>query len=93
MVIKLLNEWFTRCGIPEKTVSDYGRQFDSWEFRQFAEKLDIEHITSSPRYPQSNDHAENAVKTVKKNSSRRQEKLGTQNINLFLILGTHLQRK
>ena len=66
MVVKLLNEWFARHGIPEKMVSDNGRQFDSWEFMQFAEKLGIEHITSSPRYPQSNGHEENVVKTVKK---------------------------
>ena len=47
-------------------MSDNGRQFDFWEFRQFAEKLDIEYITSSSRYPQRNGCAENALKTVKK---------------------------
>ena len=66
MVIKLLNEWFARHGIPKKMVSDNGKQFDSWEFMQFTEKLDIEHMISSPRYPQSNGHAENEVITVKK---------------------------
>ena len=47
-------------------MSDNSRQLDSWEFRQFAELLDIEHKTSSPRYPLSNGRAENVVKTVKK---------------------------
>ena len=62
---------------------DSGRQFDSWEFMQFAEKLDIEHITSSPRYPQSNSHAKNAVKTVKKLFEKAREVGHTEYQALF----------
>lgn len=48
-----------RHGIPDVIVTDNG------EFRDFAEKYEFEHRTSSPRYPQSNGKVENAVKIVK----------------------------
>ena len=52
-------------GIPDTIVSDNGPQFVSDRFRQFVERWDITHITSSPRYPQSNGEAKRAVQTVK----------------------------
>ena len=57
---------FSRFGIPDTIVSDNGPQFSSDEFATFCQKWSIEHVTSSPHYPQSNGKAENAVKTVKK---------------------------
>ena len=56
---------FVRYGATDVVVSDNGPQFDSAEFTTFAKKWGFEHITFSPRYPQSNGKAENAVKTVK----------------------------
>ena len=52
-------------GIPNSIVSDNGPQFVSEIFKEFTRKWDIQHITSSPRYPQSNGEAERAVQTVK----------------------------
>ena len=78
MVIKLLNERFARHGTPEKMVLYNDRQFDSWEFEQFAEKLGIEHITSSPRYPQSNGRAKNVEKCLKKIKKTLQEGKGSR---------------
>ena len=46
-------------------MTDYGTQFASAEFAVFARTWSFDHVTSSPRYPQSNGKAENAVKTVK----------------------------
>ena len=45
--------------------SDNGTQFSSSEFAKFAETWRFEHKTSSPRYPQSNGKAENAIKVCK----------------------------
>ena len=65
-VIVALKSTFGRHGIPEIVVSDNGPQYSSHEFSEFAKTYSFSHITSSPHYPQSNGHAERAVKTVKK---------------------------
>ena len=65
-MIRALSEIFSRWGVPEILVSDNGRQFSSAEFRIFANEWQFQHVTSSPRYPQSNGKVENAVRTVKR---------------------------
>ena len=65
-VVKALSAQFARYGIPEVLISDNGPCYASAEFKAFTERLDIEHRTSSPGYPQSNGKAENAVRTVKR---------------------------
>ena len=52
---------FSRHGIPDIVFSDNGPQFDSNEFRDFAADWGFQHITSSPKYPQSNGEVERAV--------------------------------
>ena len=69
-VSKQLMELFSVHGIPKIIMTDNATQFSSFEFKSFTSELDIEHITSSPHYPQSNGKAENAVKTVKRLFSR-----------------------
>ena len=64
-VIKALKEIFSRFGIPEIVVSDNGPQFTAGEFEMFATSWGFQHVTASPRYPQSNGKAENAVRTIK----------------------------
>ena len=64
-VIEHLKSIFGRNGIPKVLRSDNGPQFASGAFKEFAEKYDFSHVTSSPRYPQSNGAAERMVKTVK----------------------------
>ena len=56
---------FARHGIPLEVVSD-NSPFGAAEFKAFAERWEFEHTTSSPRFPQSNGRAENAVKTAKR---------------------------
>ena len=65
-VIKEMKDVFARHGIPDVLVTDNGTQFASAEFAVFAETWSFEHHTSSPRYPQSNGNAENAVQIVKR---------------------------
>ena len=61
-VIAKLKMHFSRHGIPEVVISDNGPQYSSAEFAKFANDWHFQHITSSPRYPQSNGKVESAVK-------------------------------
>ena len=65
-IIRELKAVFARFGIPQVLVTDNGAQFSSAEFAVFARTWGFDHVTSSPRYPQSNGKAENAVKTIKR---------------------------
>ena len=64
-VISHLKSVFARHGIPEVVRSDNGPQYASKEFSEFAQSYGFQHITSSPKYPQSNGQAERMVQTVK----------------------------
>ena len=64
-VINHIKPQFARYGIPKVIVSDNGSEFSSQEFAVFAKEYGFKHITSSPRYPQSNGLAERAVQTGK----------------------------
>lgn len=65
-VIEGLKSQFARHGIPMRLRTDNGPQYSSQEFKRFCASYQIEHVTSSPRYPQSNGEAERAVQTVKR---------------------------
>lgn len=60
-----LKRIFSRQGIPDILFTDNGPQFDSREFANFSTEWQFQHITSSPRYPQSNGEVERAVQTMK----------------------------
>ena len=64
-VINHIKPQLARYGIPEVIVSDNGPEFSSHAFAEFAREYGFKHITSSPRYPQSNGLAERTVQTAK----------------------------
>ena len=45
--------------------SDNGPRYDSAEVSHFAKEWGFKHVTSSPRFPQSNGEVERGVQTVK----------------------------
>ena len=63
--INLIQNVFSRFGLPLTLVSDNGPNFVSKEFEVFLEKNGIRHITSAPYQPSTNGQAENTVKTLK----------------------------
>ena len=65
-LIKAVRQSFCRTGIPDTFWSDGGPQFTSKQFQDFAKQWGFAHVTSSPRYPQSNGKAEATVKSMKK---------------------------
>jgi len=63
-IIYVLKQHFARMGVPSICFTD-NSPFSCQEFRNFADKYEFEHQTSSPSYPQSNGKIENSVKTAK----------------------------
>ena len=60
-----LKQVFNEFGVPQTVMTDNGPPFSSKEFAAFANQYRFDHITSSPRYPQSNAFIERMVQTVK----------------------------
>jgi len=65
MTIKILKEYFSLWGIPEKLVTDNGSSLCSTEMSEFLSKNGVFHIRTPPYNPSSNGAAENTVKTFK----------------------------
>ncbi|UYV77326.1 K02A2.6-like [Cordylochernes scorpioides] len=66
VVVRSCKSIFARHGIPETVVSDNGTQFGAArELANFARQYGFTHVTSSPRFPQSNGMAEAGVKIAK----------------------------
>ena len=65
-VIKELGLVFTELGRPFVLRSDNGPCYSSREFRNFLNFYQVDHVTSSPHYPQSNGFAEALVGIAKK---------------------------
>ena len=74
-VITAFKTIFSDTGIPMTLVTDNALCFTSEEFENFAKSWNFTHITSSPRYPKGNTHAEKAVGIVKQIYNRCEDPL------------------
>ncbi|XP_045120347.1 uncharacterized protein LOC123509838 [Portunus trituberculatus] len=63
--MQMFCRYFREVGVPLRLRTDGGPQFASADFQNFMERWGVHHIVTSPHYPQSNGHAEAAVKSVK----------------------------
>ena len=63
--IRHFRHLFRDLGVPLRLRTDGGPQFASREFAGFLERWGVRHDMSTPHYPQSNGHAESAVKSIK----------------------------
>lgn len=72
-VIVHLKSIFSRHGIPELFFSDNGPQFSSQSFTDFSSAYGFEHVTSNPRFAQSNSEAKHHVQIVKRLLMKAQE--------------------
>ena len=59
------SEVFGEYGWPDTLLTDNGTCYASHEFKQLMLDISVNHITSSPHYPQSNQLAEKYVQIVK----------------------------
>lgn len=64
LMVSELDRMFAEFGTPEEMKSDNGPQFASQEFKAFCSEKGVQHVTSSPEFPQSNEQAERAIQTV-----------------------------
>ena len=65
-VVRHLKVIFSEYGWPNAIVSDNGPCYAAEAFTKTMQEYSVNHITSSPDYPQSNGLAEKFVQTVKK---------------------------
>ena len=72
-VVNHMKSIFARHGIPSVVRSDNGPQYTATEYKQFAQKWNFEHQTSSPYYPKSNGLAEKAVQIVNRLLSKAKQ--------------------
>jgi len=61
---KLVQEFFSRFGVPLFIKSDRGRQFECELFKELCCMYEMEHSMSSPRHPEGNSRVERMVKVV-----------------------------
>ena len=57
-VIACLKHCFSRFGNPRKLVSDNGPQFSGFAFRDYFEKVNVEHVRCAPLHAQANGQIE-----------------------------------
>ena len=92
-VISALKQLFGEHGIPHKLLSDNGPQYDCVEFRTFAADWGFKHVTSSPRYPQSNGVAERMVQTVKKTMLKARQSSTDPDLSLLCLRTTPIDKQ
>ncbi|XP_069975985.1 uncharacterized protein [Penaeus vannamei] len=61
--IRFFCRYFREVGVPLRLQTDGGPQFTSKEFRNFVKRSGVFHVVTSP-HPQSNGHAEAAVRSL-----------------------------
>ena len=82
--VQCLQHSFSMFGLPVSIVSDNGPCFSSSEFKEFAEKCGVRHITSAVHHPATNGQAERMVQTFKRALKKSTEPL-QQALDRFLF--------
>jgi len=85
-VVDGLKVVFARHGIPVLLTSDNGLQYAGVSFRNFARVWGFEHVTSSPRYHQSNGATERAIQTVRAMLKKAEAKSLTRECTQIILM-------
>ena len=72
-VVNALKEIFAEYGIPDIIRSDNGPQYSSEQFAAFTGEWNINHITSSPHFPESNGFIERMIQTIKQTMTKAKQ--------------------
>ena len=82
-MVQFVEEACGLFGIPEVIRSDNGPQYNGEAFKNFCKEWGIQHITSSPHYPQSNGYIERQIRWLKPVIKKCMK--NKQNISLALL--------
>ena len=89
MVILTMKQIFSEHGIPSRVVSDNGPQHSSEAFKEFAQQWQFDHITSSPKFPKSNDFIERQIQTIKRALINAKQTGRDPNLAMLCLRTTH----
>lgn len=64
-VIQIIKKWINNGFIPEKIVSDNGKEFISRKFKELCKDLEIEHHLVSVEDHESNGRVERSIRTIR----------------------------
>ena len=92
-IIEIFKDIFSEYGIPEKLITDNGSQYASQVFKEFVSNWGLEHITSSPRYPQSNGFIERQVQIVKNTIYKAKQAKADVKLALLCLRATPIDYK
>ena len=87
-IVTHLKSIFAEHGIPAQLVTDNGPHYSAKEFQDFTESYGVEHITSSPHYPQANGSSERMVQTVENLLKKCDEEGGDPYLGLLSYRAT-----
>ena len=88
--VEYLKAIFAVHGIPERRYTDNAKYFISNEFHNFAIEWEFTHVTSSPRYPQSNGFIERMVQTIKNTLKKAKQSKVDKQMALLCLRTTPL---
>ena len=60
----LMNNFFSRYGMPKRLLTDQGKQFESQLFKELCKRMEIEKIRTSPYKPSTNGYIERFHRTL-----------------------------
>ena len=92
-VVDCTKSGFAEQGIPERVISDNGRQNDCATYRQLAKDWGFDHVTSSPHYARSNGFVERQIQTVKMTLTKAKENSHDSKLALLCLRSTPIDNQ
>ena len=92
-VVDCTKSVFAEQGIPERVISDDGKQYDCATYRQFAKDWGFDHVTSSPHYARSNGFVERQIQTVKMTLTKAKETSHDPKLALLSLRSTPIDNQ
>lgn len=89
LTVQALHKTFCRFGMPESIKTDNGPQFISSELRTFCEEFGIQHMKTTPYWPQANGEVERMNRTIGKHLKISQETQGSDwqwDLRMFILM-------